>query len=491
MRKSDILSLIISLLVYPSLTLSGFPEEPENVIYLSLSDVTRLALENNLDIQIAKFDAYIKRNDFLEANSIFDTFFNAGISYDRNKKDIATGILGTKSLTNEYSAGLSKKIPSGATIELEAYNKRVWDNSPFSILNPNTEANLSLTLTQPLAKNFFGLIDRGNIKITKLDIENSEFTSLDAIEASLFLVQEAYWKLVLRYEELEIKKDMLKEAERLYEIYQRKIKIGLVEEPDLLAASANVSLRENDVLEARMRLEEAKNNLLYLLNITDLKRDIVPLDKLDAKVRTLDLYRELKQATQSRRDYKIVKNKIKAEEINLSLKKNALWPEVDLEASFVKNGIDSEYKAAWEEVTSESHSQLYLGVKVTLPLERRKEKAEYNKSKLNKAKLLLLLKRIERLIFRDINNNVTQVNTLANQVETSRKIVELETRKLRAEKAKLKYGRSSSDVIIRFQEDLLNARLNLARALFSYRIALINLERNKNLLLSKYWKDNL
>jgi outer membrane protein TolC len=101
------------------------------------------------------------------------------------------------------------------------------------------------------------------------------------------------------------------------------------------------------------------------------------------------------------------------------------------------------------------------------------------------------LKRIERIIFRDINNNVTQVNTLANQVETNKKIVRLQERKLKAEEVKLQYGRSSSDIIIRFQEDLLNARLNLARALFSYRIALINLERNKNTLLSKYWKGKL
>jgi outer membrane protein TolC len=492
MKKNNIAIFIICVCIYFIWDASCFSKgNSKDVFYLSLADITKLALKNNLDIQIAKFDAYIKRNDLLEANSIFDTFFNANINYTKNKKDIANTILGTKSLTNEYSVGISKKIPSGTTIELEAYDKRIWDNSPFSSVNPNTEANLKFSITQPLAKNFFGLIDRGNIKITKLDIENSDITSLDTIENSLALVQQAYWELVLRYQELKIKEDMLKEAEKLYNIYKRKIRIGLVEEPDLLAADANVSLRENSVLEARMLLNEAKNNLLYLLNLTDLKKQIIPIDKLNTQVETLDLYKELKQATQNRRDYKIVKKQIKSEDINLSLKKNALWPEIDLEASFTKNGIDPNYKNAWEEITSQDHNEIYVGLKVSMPLERREEKAQYNKSKLNKAKYLLLLKRIERIIFRDINNNVTQVNTLANQVETNKKIVRLQERKLKAEEVKLQYGRSSSDIIIRFQEDLLNARLNLARALFSYRIALINLERNKNTLLSKYWKGKL
>jgi len=58
-------------------------------------------------------------------------------------------------------------------------------------------------------------------------------------------------------------------------------------------------------------------------------------------------------------------------------------------------------------------------------------------------------------------------------------------------KQMLEYGRSSSDIIIRFQEDLLGARLRLEEALFSYRKAIINLERNKNTLLSKYWQGKI
>jgi len=459
----------------------------DNSFYANIDTITKIALVNNLDIQIAKFDAYIQRNNLGEAQSIFDTFINASISYDKNKEDAASTLTGTASAMNNYSVGINKKIPSGTTLDVEAYNQRNWSNSSFYTTNPNTEANVKVSLTQALAKNFFGIIDRGNIKITKFDIKNSDFTSLDEIESSLSRVQRAYWELVLRCQELKIKEDMLSEARKLYSIYQKKIKTGLVEEPDLLAAKANVSLRENDVLKSKMKLEEAKNNLLYLIN-SDADKSIIPLDKLDTRVKKFNLYSELKKAIRTRRDYRIAKNALSSENINLVLKKNSLWPQVDLNASFAKNGIDSSYKNSWSELSNQNHSEWYVGVNIDFSFERKKEKAQYSKAKLSKAKAIVIVKRTERLIFKDINNSVTELNTVSIQVETNRKIVRLQEEKLKAEEKRLRYGRSSSDVIIRFQNDVLNARLGLVNSLFSYRLALINMKRNKNTLLTEYWK---
>ncbi len=469
----------------------SYPHDAVDSIYVSILDITKLALKNNLDIQIAKFDAYIERNSLLEAESIFDTFFNAQIDYTKNKLDTASVLLGTTSLTNDYSLGITKKNPFGTTLTLNAYNRRIWSNSSFYSLNPNTEANVEISLAQSLVKNFFGFSDRANIKITKINIANSDFSSLDSIEFSLSIVQKAYWEFVFRYKQWQIKKDMLKEAQNLYEIYKRKIKIGLVEKPDLLAAEANVLLRKNDVLNAEMLFKEAKNNLLYLLNITDVDKNILPLDSLDTTTENFNLYEQLKVAINKRRDYKIIKNQISASHLDMVLKRNALWPEVDLNVSFIKNGIDLNYKDAWREVSSESNYSWSVGVKVNFPLERRKEKADYNKAKLNEAKLLLLLKKTERIIFKEINDSITEVNILASRIKTLRNIVELQKRKLSAEETRLRYGRSSSDILIRYQNDVLNSRLLLTEMLFSYRIALVELARKKNTLLSQYWKGEL
>ncbi len=464
---------------------------PQDRLFLSLEDVSELALKNNLDIQMAKFDAYITRHNLGVAISLFDTYLSASASYDNNELDTASTLMGSESRTRNYSLGISKKIPLGTSFEVEAYNRRLKSDSSFYSVNPSTEANVAVSLTQPLVRNFFGIADRGEIKMTRIDIANSDISSLDRIETSLAAVQQAYWELVLRHEELKIKKDMLKDAERLYDIYKRKIKVGLVEKPDLLAAEANVSLRRSDIMEARMKVEEAENNLLYLLNISHTDKEIVPQDNLKGNTYSVSLVDALREAIKARRDYQIVKNEIKSSDIEVSLKRNALWPQIDIVASFVRNGIDLNYKDAWRRVSTQNHHDWSVGINFSFPLERSKEKAEYKQAKLKKAQLLVALKRTEKLIFRDVNNTVTEVNTLVNQIETLKKVVALQEAKLKAEERRVKYGRSSSDIIIRYQEDLLSARLALARAYFSYHLARIKLEKEKNTLLARYWKGEI
>src|SRR3989338_4492024 len=76
---------------------------------LSLDDVTRLALQNNFDIQMARYDARIAMTRQGEAESIYDTIFEAEVKYLDNQKARTTTILGTKNLENDYNLSLSKK----------------------------------------------------------------------------------------------------------------------------------------------------------------------------------------------------------------------------------------------------------------------------------------------------------------------------------------------------------------------------------------------
>jgi len=493
MKKFEItyktlLALICIFLIIPA---SAPCSEKKSPVYLSLDKTMHIALNNNIEVQIAKLDAYINKNNLGEAVSVFDTYLKAGAGYDSSRLDVSSQIFGTKNSMNNYSLSLTKKLPSGTTLEMDLYNKRSWTNSAFESVNPNTDANVKMSLVQPLLKDFFGIAERNNVKITRMAIKNSDWASLNDIELSLFKTEEAYWQLVLEYEKLHIKKDMMLKAKELYDIYKRKFRIGLVEDPDLISAESNVLLRKNDVLISEMLVKKAQNNLDYLLGISVKNVVIIPSDNLSAKLQNFGLYNELSRAIRTRRDYKIAKNTVGLKALDLAVKKNALWPQIDLEASFAKNGIDTSYKDAWTKISKENHNEWYIGMGVSLPLERSREKALRNKANIEKAKALVLLKRAERLIFKDINNNVTELNILRSQVKIKRKIVQFEREKLQAEQKRLRYGRSSSDIIIRYQDDLLSARLSLAESLYAYKVALARLELSENILLKKYWKGTL
>ncbi|RKY38424.1 MAG: hypothetical protein DRP76_04495, partial [Candidatus Omnitrophota bacterium] len=69
MRK--IIFLLFLLILIPK----GILCTEENVRRLSIDDVSRLALENSLDIQITQFDILISQTSLLKAESIFDIYF--------------------------------------------------------------------------------------------------------------------------------------------------------------------------------------------------------------------------------------------------------------------------------------------------------------------------------------------------------------------------------------------------------------------------------
>ncbi len=488
--KKILIFIVIIFTLFMHFCVPAFSAEKKEMS-LSLKDISHIALENNFDIQIAKFDAYIKENDALLAESIFDTIISGKITYTDNQSKQASTIFGTKSLTNEYELSAEKKMPTGTTINTSLTQERNWTNSAFATTNPSHEATASIGLTQELGKNFFGLIDRGNIKITKLDIKNSTYTSLDKIEQSLADTQKAYWKLILRNKELLIGKEMLQKAEELLKIHTDKEKIGLLEQPQILASGANLKQRESEVILSQNALDLTHNDILYRLDLDPENITILPSDESLEGISNPDYIESLKLAIQSRRDYAKQKNELDASKIQLSIKKNSLWPEINLEITLSRNGLDSEYREAFGNIVNEDNPRYYTGINFKFPLENRNARGEFNKAKLEKIKQVLKLKNIERKIVVATKDNIAILVALIAVGENSRQVAKLQEEKLIAEERRFRSGRSDTDTIIRYQEDLLQARINLARAEYNIQVAKIDLMLAENSLLNKYWREQI
>lgn len=475
---------------YDSLV-SEIKQSENKEIDLSFQLISELALKNSLDVQIARYDAYVKRTELKKAESIFDTFLDLEANYSHDKKDTLTTLVGTEKKDITYSVGLTKKLPTGTTLSFEADSIKEKTNSQFTTLNPSYESLTKASVKQELGKNFFGLADRADIKVTKLDIENSDFSSLDKIEQFLFAAQEAYLNFLRIDKEFSIRGDMLAKAKQLFQIYENKFSLGIAEKPELLAIKALVKRRISELEVASLERLKAKNNLFFLLNISKINKEIKAVDDLFIQTEKVDLYQALREAINYRRDYKQIKNELKKNNIQVAVKRNALWPEIDLEASFARNNIGGSYSDSINNFADESHNDISVGVTVKIPLENNKAQAELKAVELQGKKDLVLFKKIERLILKDINNKVSDVNSYFSQIKTNQEIVEIQQEKLTLEKKRLKVGLSSADIIIDYHQDLLESRLSLVNSLFKYRVSIIDLELAKNSLLDKYWSKPL
>jgi len=111
--------------------------------------------------------------------------------------------------------------------------------------------------------------------------------------------------------------------------------------------------------------------------------------------------------------------------------------------------------------------------------------------KIEKAKALINLKKTEREVLIQIKDSVRDCNILGKRLNKQKIVVKLQEEKLAAELKRYQYGRSDTDTIIRYQDDLLSSKLLYTQALLDYQEALIELALKENSLLDRFWKDTL
>ncbi len=459
-------------------------------IELSRDDALKLAIANNLDIKLAKIDAEYSKASIESAKSVFDILIEAGGGYTDDELVSVSSSSASKSTETEYNFGISKKLPTGTKIEADFIHQRDYSDSKLVIISPSYESSAKVTIRQSLGKNFFGLEDRGNVKITTLNYEQASLDSLNKIEASLANCEIAYWNLVYTYKAAGINYNMLKRAEHLYEIYQDRFDRGIAEEPDLYASEANLNISNIHYEIAQNNIVNASNLLKVKLNI-DTGEIIKPSESLVTSYTNADYIAHLKDAVAKRRDYRAALKNVEAQDINLVIKKNNLWPEIDLVATYERNGIDTDGKGSLKDIADKDNSEYYLGVSISMPLENRSAAAQKKQAVLLKEKALINLKKLEVEIASELNIRVRRVNIDAEKIRRWEEIVRLQAEKLIAEEKRAKYGRSNSDILIRYQNDLLNAQMSLAASYLEYRVSRIELELAKNNIIINLDTDDL
>jgi len=473
-KRLTILLIIISIAVSSPVSIYSQETEKSSSLFISVDDVRLIAANNNLDIKLARLDSKIKGTELSYKEAVFDTVLNGTIDYTDDQRKAASSLAGSRTRTNNYNIGLDKKLRAGTDVEIDFTNKREWSDSPYVSTNPYHESEMAISITQPIAKNFFGLIDRGNIEIIKQEIKNAELDSYIKIEDALISAEKAYWDLVLIREQVKAKKATFKKSIRLFNQYRRKLKIGLVETGDVLASEANVHIRESELLLASNELKSAEEFLRLRLNIENDVR-LHPTDTLHANYYDATFKESLGAAFKNRRDYASDKNTIEAKNIKLKMKSNSRLPEIDLKATFAQNGISGKYYRALSDVFEDSNPKYYVAVEFEYPLENNLANSEYEKAILEKAKAIISLQKTERQIISDIDEKLRKLSVNKINMSKMERAQNLQNGKLFHEEKRFKYGRSNSDTLIRYQGDLLNAILMTKKAHFDYRISILEL----------------
>jgi len=118
-----------------------------------------------------------------------------------------------------------------------------------------------------------------------------------------------------------------------------------------------------------------------------------------------------------------------------------------------------------------------LGVKFSYPLGNRSAKSKLSASRLEKAKLILDIKDLEKKIILEVRESVRQLKTDTKRIKAATVAKKLSEEKLKAEEKKFEVGLSTSFNVLKFQEDLAEAQSNEIKTIIDYKQSRIRLRK--------------
>jgi len=477
--KKVLAILLISLTPLPFVALGD-----DGVITLNEQKVIAIALERNLEVKTARIDKEISRTGIQAAKSVFDTNLRFRSDHLIDKNDQPIPIFGTDNRVTQFNVEVEKTLPIGTRTQMHWRNRRESTNSPFAVINPFWESSLGLSLEQPFLKNFAGRADRWNVSAARQRFETSSALTQRRILETIYQTVLVYWKWQFDLENLELTRRSLHEARRFEETARLQNQYALNETTDIVAAQANRVRIENQATDVVREREVSLLRLKEVLNLGPQVKlrsgqRIPPMEKIPSTEEALSW------AFAHRQDRLAAISFLESKQIELRISKNLKWPALDLLASINLNGVDSGYGQGLLETVRADHPEFLIGTQFKMPLENRLAKSEVQKAELEKVKALYAFKQLENQIDREVREALQNLKSRAQEVANNRRAEALELKKWHLERDKYSTGRSSSDIVIRYQDDYLRAQRITLASLYFYRKAWLDLRAAMNDLLPK------
>jgi outer membrane protein len=462
---------------------------------LTLRECIARALENNLEIKSQRINPSIGTWGVVNAQGVYDPLLSGTINNQSTTTWLSTSdatALGLPPGTERQKswtagAGLSGKLPSGATYDLSTFGDHSYGNS-FSNSFDEFSGDAGVTVTQPLLRNFGFGVNAALIRIARENKSVAVQNFIQFVMTTISNVANAYYELVYAIENHKAALETREEAQTLLDQNRIQERVGTMSPLDVIQAEAGVAESEQNVITTARAIKDNENTLKRLIcqQVTEFRGvDMVPVDYPVVQMIALDVDESTRRALETRADYQSAIHTLESQNINVQFNHNQLWPEVNLTGTYNLDGLGHSFDSFSDNLTSTRSPYWNVGVVVSVPLGNRQARANYHIAKLDADQALLSLKSLEQDIVVAVDNAVGHVETNLKSVEAARAATRLAQESLDAEEKKLQAGTSTTFLVLQAQTQLATARSAQIRAEADYYESLVALDLSEGTILRK------
>jgi outer membrane protein TolC len=282
-------------------------------IYLSLSDAIALAIENNFDIAIARYNLDIADTDMLRAragaglrgvnsgvvsNTLggssstlvsgggpggttggsggaasgssglvlstagagpnpenLDPNVSGTVQFDRNKSQ-QTSLFSPASQTNteEYNFNFTQGFTPGTALTVAWNNSRIATNNTLSSYVPEITSSFKATVTQHLLQGAGIWVNKRFIYQALNDRRITDSSFRQQILYTVNQVESIYWGLVSAYEDLQAKQRALEQSTKLAADNRKQLEIGTLAPLDVVNSDSSVATDKQALINSQSNL---------------------------------------------------------------------------------------------------------------------------------------------------------------------------------------------------------------------------------------------
>jgi len=281
-------------------------------IYLSLSDAVALALENNYDIAIARYDLSIADTDILRTKTgasplgvpsglitntlggsstilssgggpggttggsggagsgtsgltlttggagptpaALDASLTGAISFDRDHLPATSFFSTGTSSTNKYNFTLNQGFVTGTNFQFAFNNTYSTSNNSVTLYSPQLLSTFNATVTQHLLQGAGIWVNKRFMYQAQNDRRIADSTFRQQILYTVNQVETIYWGLVQAYEDVQAKQRELEQSSQLLADNQKQLDIGTMAPLDVVNAQSTVATDKQSLISAQSAL---------------------------------------------------------------------------------------------------------------------------------------------------------------------------------------------------------------------------------------------
>jgi outer membrane protein len=482
------------------------PAEP--VRRLTVDDAVKLALEQNLGIQIERLNPQIQDVAIAQARSFWSPQFGTSVTNQSLNTPapttISSGLSTITGATFATSLGVNQVLPTGASYSFGWSGSRATSNSIYNTYDPQLQSSVSLNVTQPLLRNFKIDAIRQQVEVSRKQRESADVQLHTTIVQTTSLVKNMYWELTFQINNLAAQRESLELAQQLLKDNERRVQIGTLAPIDVVDAQLEVARNEESVIVAGAAIKQAEDQLRALIfdpampdfwSITIEPADIAPF-----RAEAVDVDAAVRNALDKRTDLQQAKNSLAQSDVNIRYFRNQILPDVSAVASYssysvggvpltqstsipvgqVDQPILSQPQRSFGSVLGDVLTNAYptwtVGVSVAYPLGTSTQQTNLARAKLQYAQAQKQLKSLELQVAIQVRDAARTVQTNQKRVETAGATRALAEKRLDAEQKKFAAGIETPFFVFQAQRDLATARTNEVLAISDYNKSRVNLE---------------